>query len=290
MLLRFWKNLHYVLQRVPAMDNQINALENIVKVQKMDIEQLQKEVKNAHENLLDMHIPVEHVTTDDAKPARKANGYSYQEAMEQLRQKAPKAFAVYEQLGKNNIECYRDEPTHSCAVEGHQGAVAFGKFIKRYLYGNILDIGCGPQAVPLYLKDYPPDRISGLDPLPPHVSHPFEFVQGISEFIPWEDNSFQAVLFATSLDHIFLPELVWSEVSRVLADDGYLLIWTSFDENAPDYDPYSSDFTAYDQYHMFHYRESGLLRELNGRFVQVEKITEGANSFFYAFKKLKVEV
>ena len=92
-------------------------------------------------------------------------------------------------------------------------AAEFRAFVKLYLRGAVLDVGCGPQPVPSYLDGYPLDRIAGIDPLPPTEGHPFTFVQTVAEFLPWDDKTFSVVVVATSLDHVLLPDRRWPSVT-----------------------------------------------------------------------------
>ena len=38
----------------------------------------------------------------------------------------------------------------------------------------------------------------------PVTEHPFQFVQGIAEFIPFKDETFDYVISVTALDHVLL--------------------------------------------------------------------------------------
>lgn len=70
----------------------------------------------------------------------------------------------------------------------------------------------------------------------------------------------------------------------MLAKNGYLLIWTSFDENADVYDPYSKDVKPYDTYHMFHYCKASLETDMTDAFEKIE-FFRSDNNHFYAYKR-----
>lgn len=88
--------------------------------------------------------------------------------------------------------------------------------------GPVLDIGCGILPMPNYLKEC--KRPYGIDPyLGSHRRFPF--CQALGENIPFRNNSFVAVLFMSSLDHVINPQIVVDESYRVLLDGGELFIW-----------------------------------------------------------------
>lgn len=295
MLKKFFRkiaNIEYKIAAMPKpetisrMDNQINELMNRVEILENELFKCRNLIQINQDCILDLHVPIsqenELAHRPEIIPERKK---SLEQCYELLSQEAPSAFKEYIRLMDNNKKCYEGTPLHSCSVNGHVEADRFRKFIQRYLRGYVLDVGCGPQPVPSYLKGYEINRIYGLDPL--NGEHPFAFFQGISEFIPWGDNSFDNLIFATSMDHIFLPDKVQQEVKRVLKENGIVLIWTSFDDNAPKYDPYDERFKVYDQYHMFHYSQKQFEKEWETLFEKIEYIKSGTNSHFYAYRLKK---
>ena len=150
---------------------------------------------------------------------------------------------------------FSSRPEGSCSI-GKRGTDApFGGFIAPYLTGDVLDVGCGPYATPSYLRDYPSDRIYGLDPLEPFEPHPFTFVRGFGEFVPFPDRSFDVVIAATSLDHSFSLDRTVSEIARVLKPGGRLLVWDGFVKGSPRYRPDDAAWQQADRFHLFHFDE-----------------------------------
>ena len=277
--------MRIVPKEIAHMENDINRLDNVLAVDEQTIAALKEEVVALKDTLIELHEPASMSIVATSRPQKCAGEWSLNSCKERLKQMASYAFKLYEVLENNNNACYVNEPTNSCAVAGHIEAFRFRKFIRRYLHGYVLDIGCGPQKIPAYLDGYDLSKIYGLDPLVPHEPYPFEFEQGIAEFIPWGDGSFNCVLLATSLDHVLLPDKVRSEVKRVLAENGYLLIWTSLDENADEYDPYSKDVKPHDTYHMFHYRKTSFETDMSDAFEKIEYFRSDNNNHFYAYKR-----
>ncbi len=289
-LLEWVKNLRNNIEindlqiNIGKLANSINALENQVLVLQQENKVLRENIQCANNTILDLHEPIEHLISQKTEIVADKN-YNINDVYKEMEKKAPNAFKIYMDLMKINEECYIEEPVHSCAAEGDVESIRFAKFMSRYIHGNILDIGCGPLEIPLYLKGYPLENIYGLDPLLPHKNHPFEFIQGVAEKIPWENESFDIVIFATSFDHVFLVDVVMDEVARVLKQGGYLLMWVSFDKNAKSYDPYSEEFKPYDKYHMFHNTKENYEELMKERFDIIEYYKSNVNTHFYAMKK-----
>ncbi len=183
-----------------------------------------------------------------------------------------------------NIEEYRDNPRSSCSTGFNEVALLFGGFIAPYLRGRVLDIGCGPYSVPSYLEGYPHSLISGIDPLAPFEPHPFEFIQGFAEFLPWQDSTFDVVIAATSLDHILSLDLARSEITRVLNPGGVFLVWEGFIKGSIPYEPSNRNLELADEFHLFHFDE-GWFEELWADFRILEKVKVNETSFFYAMQK-----
>jgi SAM-dependent methyltransferase len=175
--------------------------------------------------------------------------------LERLEAMAPRTFDLWKELLEYNRQSYTGFPVHSCSVEGHPSAAMFTQFVNQFLRGDVLDIGCGPQPVPLYLQQYAVDRIYGIDPISTAERHPFHFHQGVAEFLPWNDGSFDVAIAATSLDHVLFLDEALREIHRVLKADGEFLVWVAFVAGSVPYDPHAPDIQPVDEYHLFHFSE-----------------------------------
>ena len=166
------------------------------------------------------------------------------------------AEALWERQQAANAANYAGLPLHSCSVQGHRGAEAFGWFLYTggaTVCGRALDVGCGPQSLPLYLRGFALDWVAGIDPLPPAAEpHPFEFVQGRAEALPWPAGEFMVAVAATSLDHMVDPALVVAEIRRVLLSRGRFFIWATFWPDAVPYDPAYPPAELVDGCHAYH--------------------------------------
>ena len=128
-------------------------------------------------------------------------------------------WGLWEQLQANGAEVYDGDPAGNLSVGDRQDARAFAEFSQ--LKGRVLDVGCGPQALPSYSGG---DQFVGIDPLR-GGRREFAFVQGIAEYLPFRDAVFDRVLFATSLDHMLSPQRALAESRRVLKPDGLVCLW-----------------------------------------------------------------
>jgi len=210
---------------------------------------------------------------------------SIDEVFDDLKREVPAAFEQWIKLVDVNGDTFEGYPVHSCAVKGHPVGHYFYYYCKPQLTGRVLDIGCGPQPIPFYLKDYPVELISGIDPLPAVEGHPFQFVRGLAETLPWEDDSFSTVILATSLDHILLIDRAYDEIARVLKPGGKVLMWNAFVKEAAIYDPYDPGIKPVDDYHLFHFTKQGFEDSISDTFF-VEDVTRFENEIDHYFYSL----
>jgi len=87
---------------------------------------------------------------------------------------------------------------------------------------RVLDVGCGDGAISFRIKQRRPDiEIRGVEVLPRERTHiPVEVFDGVH--IPYENASFNVVMFSDVLHHTNKPELILSEARRVASQ--YVLI------------------------------------------------------------------
>ena len=151
------------------------------------------------------------------------------------------------------LEAFRQTKVGNAAWGGDVYSRVFRGFVERYASGRVLDVGCGIFGRPYYLSDYRAKLVSGLDPLEPEEAPDFEFVRGISEYLPWPDGAFSTVISATSLDHCLSLDRSLAEIRRVLRAKGRFLLWIGSTPGAPRYEPEKPDFSPADKFHLFHF-------------------------------------
>lgn len=131
---------------------------------------------------------------------------------------------LWEELQRNGSIAYEADPETNLSYGRRWDAEYFAEFSD--LEGLTLDVGCGPQAVPSYGLDFD-GHLIGIDPLVGVEPREFDFIQGIGEYLPFADETFDRVLFATSLDHMLVPTRTLAEARRVVRRDGLVSIWFS---------------------------------------------------------------
>jgi SAM-dependent methyltransferase len=206
-----------------------------------------------------------------------------------LRELAPTNFDLWLDRFKAGELEYQKCNRASLSLIDHPEAFHFGQFITLHGRGTILDLGVGPLAVPVYLAKWPIQRLAGLDPLGAWETHPFPFAQSVAEFIPWPDSSFDTVVAATSLDHIYLLDRAFAEVRRVLKPKGRFIVWSAIFHSTTPYDPYSALIEPPDEFHLFHPGENWFHDALSAHFRLIERLDVsrvGFNNSYLAYEML----
>ncbi len=100
----------------------------------------------------------------------------------------------------------------------------------QYVIGNdILDAGCG-EGITLekLVKLFPEKRVVGIDTEPENLEiclrHKLPVQEGSLYSLPFDDESFDTVLFSEVIEHLDMPEKALSEIFRVLRPGGRIII------------------------------------------------------------------
>lgn len=125
-----------------------------------------------------------------------------------------------------------DGPIGNFSHKDYGPGIALGKVIQQYLNEDdkYLDIGCGLLEVPVYIgMQDKKDVFIGMDPIAnglPSLYKPrnFPFLQGIGDCIPFPNNSFNGVIFSSTLDHHIDPAVAIAEATRVTKKNGLIFI------------------------------------------------------------------
>lgn len=270
---------------VPSVLNSLNGMDNnlLLLVGRAN-EATAADLRRERIDLLHRRAALARGRQNGGRSVSPPTAHALADALQELQRRAPENFATWTRLADAALSRYRLRSAADLAVDWHREAFLFREFLAIHAAGRILDIGVGPLATPAYLRDFPSERLAGLDPLPAFEPHPFAFANTVAEFIPWPDASFETVVAGTSLDHVYLLDVAMDEVARVLTQDGVFIVWTGlFAETAP-YDPYSTTITP-DDYHLFHLGENWFIDALSKRFRLRERIEVAPNNVFLAFEK-----
>lgn len=250
-----------VAEQVDALHRSIRAtLENAVA--RLDMLQT---VDETRAELLRLHLATRRLIAQELWRKLPAQGgaplepskQEYNELLAELRKLHPAVFPLWARINFNvTPKEFARNPQTSCALGKRATDEPFAGFVAPHLHGRVLDVGCGPWPLPIYVRGYPLHLLYGVDPLEPFEPHPFTFARGFAEFIPFPDGSFDTVIAATSLDHTLSLTQALSEVRRVLARHGTFLVWDGFVKGSPPYDPNDPGLQPVDDYHLFHFDES----------------------------------
>lgn len=167
----------------------------------------------------------------------------------------------------------------------------FADFVGENAKGRILDVGSGVFGRPYYLRRFPAELVSGIEPLPLLEPADFELVQGIGEYLPWPDESFSTVTSGTSLDHCMSLERTFDEIVRVLTPTGRALFWIDSIAGSPAYVPDAPYFSPVDRFHLFHFDMAWLEPMLEVRFEIAQRHIfdrPGFSKVFYALHRAPV--
>ena len=159
----------------------------------------------------------------------------------------------------------------------------FRAFVEHHAAGAVLDVGCGPSGKPFYLSSYPSQLVSGIDPLVLQQHRDIEVIRGISEYLPWPDQSFSTVISATSLDHCLSLDRSIDEVVRVLQPNGKLLLWIGSIPGCPPYRPLDPGFVPADRFHLFHFDIAWLDPVLEQRFRMIDRVKLDRPGYSHVF-------
>ena len=132
--------------------------------------------------------------------------------------------------------------------------------IKKYVTGKLLDLGCG--TVPLYIayKDYIDDNIC----IDWHKNDYIDHCHNLIEKLPLNDEIFDTVIMSDVLEHIPEPEMIISEIYRVLKLNGKLLL------NVPFY--YCIHEAPHDFYRFTEFALRYLLEKVGFKIIKLEFI------------------
>jgi len=133
-------------------------------------------------------------------------------------------WTAWEQLQENGLVSYTQDPENNLGVGKRKSPLQFGAFAG--FDGLVLDVGCGPQSWPTHFAESTDrTRFVGVDPLVGASSPDYTQLRALGEFLPFREQVFDHVVFATSLDHFIDPVPVLLEAGRVCRSDGEVDIW-----------------------------------------------------------------
>ena len=135
-------------------------------------------------------------------------------------------YLLYKALSNNAYLAYLWIQEGSLSVSEREEVTHFRKYIQSHTDGGkLLDIGCGILERPGYLDFPEKERFEfyGIDPIDDRSFCGMR-VTGCAEFMPFPDGFFDALIFATSLDHVCSLRQTIRESHRVLRQGGKCIV------------------------------------------------------------------
>lgn len=164
---------------------------------------------------------------------------------------------------------------------GHEMARWFGDIISVY-EGKILDIGCGVITRPEYMHEKA--EWYGIDPLGADIKRDFHFTLGKAEQLPYEDEYFDMVVYATSLNHLENPSVSVSEAYRVLKAGGRVALWGGFVDNKR-YKEWKKKGGLMDRKHLWGFTRESIINTF--KHFEIEKWEVNGKNHAIIFKKIQ---
>lgn len=104
--------------------------------------------------------------------------------------------------------------------------------LEKETWEHLLDAGCGPAPmITLLAEKYPKRHYTGIDLTPKMIEQAkkknipnAEFIVGDCEKLPFEENSFDAIICANSFHHYPNPQEFFNSVHKVLKPNGRLIL------------------------------------------------------------------
>lgn len=107
-------------------------------------------------------------------------------------------------------------------------AAAYAAAIGKFARGHLVDLGCG--KVPLF--DMYRDRTTQVTcvdwPNSLHETSHIDEYADLNKPLPFADAAFDTILSSDVLEHIWKHQMLWAEMSRILAPGGHLILGTPF--------------------------------------------------------------
>lgn len=118
------------------------------------------------------------------------------------------------------------DPAASYSDASNPVAVSFALFVEGQLDLDnlkVLDIGCGPLKMPIYLRTASRISLFGIEPFDSRFEG--NLISSSSESLPFLNDMFDVVIASSVVDHFLDWQLSLRETSRVLRKNGKLIMY-----------------------------------------------------------------
>lgn len=139
---------------------------------------------------------------------------------------------------------------------------SYGKAILNHAHGNLLDLGCGHVPFYGYYKNLVSDNFCVDWGNSMHKNEFLDLETDLNLPIPLESDIFDTVLLTDVLEHIYKPNELLKEISRMLKKDGKLILGVPF--------YYWLHETPHDYYRYTEYALKRMLEEQGFELLEIE--------------------
>lgn len=133
---------------------------------------------------------------------------------------------VWHRQQDTTVQEFQSKGADAYTRTDHEIGRAVGKIMAQTGNGLFLDVGCGPVRLPGYM-DASSDSIlwMGIDPLFDDIARQFPFAQALGEYLPFQPQVFDGVLYGYVLDHLADPLRSLERVRSIIKPQGKLYVW-----------------------------------------------------------------
>lgn len=104
----------------------------------------------------------------------------------------------------------------------------YDQYLAQYARGRLLDLGCG--KVPLYAtyREFVTETICIDWENTVHKNPHLDWELDLADRLPFGNEEFDTIVLSDVLEHIPVPELLWSEMARILSKNGKIIMNVPF--------------------------------------------------------------
>jgi SAM-dependent methyltransferase len=138
----------------------------------------------------------------------------------------PRSLRAWKVVQAAGEEAYAKGPVGNFSVAAWEPAAECGRLLRAAIGTGkrVLDVGCGLLPTPAYMPAAGEQRFIGVDPMMGTEPRAFPFVQCYGDFLPFRRETFDAVQFISSLDHMLHPGKALRDAWEILKPGGTLLV------------------------------------------------------------------
>jgi SAM-dependent methyltransferase len=100
--------------------------------------------------------------------------------------------------------------------------------LKVYARGQLIDLGCGMVPLHAAYRDLVTSNVCVDWANSSHTNQFLDAECDLAERLPFEPETFDTIILSDVLEHISRPDTLWSEMSRILAPGGHILLNVPF--------------------------------------------------------------